>query len=164
MTSKTIEPVTETMIAEMEEIFKLFDKDNDGLVANTEFGTMIRALNMNPSEEEVKKLVEDADPEHTGSFSRDAFFTVATKRGKDNDTYEDLIEAFRTLVTNPDKKTTAVYPVSETWFKSAMGQYGEPMQKAEVEEVLADLNVLYKNEDNQSMVNCEEFAKLLMSK
>ena len=162
--SKAIEPLTETIIAEMEEIFKLFDKDNDGLVANSEFGTMIRALNMNPSEEEVTKLVESADPEHTGSFSRDSFFTIATKRGKDTDTFEDLLDAFK-ILNKDNGKEPKIKPMQESWFKLVMTTYSEKLKEKEVEEVLTDLDVIYvQPSDNQKVINYEDLAKLLMNK
>ena len=41
------------MIAEIREIFSLFDKDADGFVETSHLGTIIRGLNMNPSETEV---------------------------------------------------------------------------------------------------------------
>jgi calmodulin len=41
--------LTDVMIAEIREIFTLFDKDADGYVSTQDLGTIIRGLNMNPS-------------------------------------------------------------------------------------------------------------------
>jgi len=43
-------------IAEIREIFTLFDKNADAYVATSDLGTIIRGLNMNPSEREVAEM------------------------------------------------------------------------------------------------------------
>ena len=58
--------LTDVMIAEIREIFSLFDKDADGFVETSQLGTIIRGLNMNPSEAEVAEMVKDVDPDVFG--------------------------------------------------------------------------------------------------
>ena len=41
---------------EIKEIFALFDKSNRGQVATSELGTLIRALNLNPTDAEIKEM------------------------------------------------------------------------------------------------------------
>ena len=55
-------------IAEIREIFTLFDKNSDGYVNTNELGTILRALNMNPTQAEVKQKEAEVDPNDTGSF------------------------------------------------------------------------------------------------
>jgi calmodulin len=62
------EMLNEVTIAEIREIFTLFDKNADGYVATTELGTIIRGLNFNPTEREVADMQRDVDPNQTGSF------------------------------------------------------------------------------------------------
>ena len=63
-----IDMLNEVQIAEIREIFTLFDKNSDGLVNTNELGTMVRALNMNPTEIEVIEMQQDVDPEKEGQF------------------------------------------------------------------------------------------------
>ena len=42
--------LNELQIAEIREIFTLFDKNSDGLVNTSELGTIVRALSLNPTE------------------------------------------------------------------------------------------------------------------
>ena len=42
--------------SEIKEIFDLFDKSNRGTVSTSELGTLIRALNLNPTETEITEL------------------------------------------------------------------------------------------------------------
>jgi calmodulin len=63
------EVLTDVLIAEIREIFTLFDKDADGYVSTQDLGTIIRGLNMNPSQREVEEMVRDVDPSATGTFN-----------------------------------------------------------------------------------------------
>ena len=62
------EMLNEVQIAEIREIFTLFDKNSDGLVNTGELGTMIRALKMNPTEKEVLDMQKEVDPDSEGQF------------------------------------------------------------------------------------------------
>lgn len=53
---------------EIKEIFDLFDKNNRGVVATTELGTLVRALNLNPTETEITEMQAKVDPKGAGSF------------------------------------------------------------------------------------------------
>ena len=44
-----VEQLDDVQIAEIREIFTLFDKNSDGYVNTSELGTILRALNMNPT-------------------------------------------------------------------------------------------------------------------
>ena len=56
---------------EIKEIFALFDKSNRGQVATSELGTLVRALNLNPTETEIKEMEQRVDHKNTGSFTLD---------------------------------------------------------------------------------------------
>ena len=62
------EQLSEIQIAEIREIFTLFDKNSDGYVNTNELGTIIRALGQNPSNSDIKDMEKDVDPNDTGSF------------------------------------------------------------------------------------------------
>ena len=63
-----LEQLTEIQIAEIREIFTLFDKNSDGYVNTSELGTILRNLGYNPTQAEVKEMENDVDPNDTGSF------------------------------------------------------------------------------------------------
>lgn len=60
--------MNEVVIAEIREIFTLFDKNADGYVTTNDLGTIVRGLNFNPTEREVAEMQKDVDPQQTGSF------------------------------------------------------------------------------------------------
>ena len=89
------EVLTDVMIAEIREIFSLFDKDADGFVQTSDLGTIVRGLNMNPSETEVAEMIRDVDPEGRGSFNQNALCSLIARRPKEEQTLEDIVEALR---------------------------------------------------------------------
>ena len=68
--NQRVEQLTEIQIAEIREIFTLFDKNSDGYVNTSELGTMLRALGMNPTQQEVKDMEKELDGNDTGSFDQ----------------------------------------------------------------------------------------------
>ena len=72
--------------SEIKEIFALFDKSNRGQVATSELGTLIRALNLNPTEDEITEMKSKVDPKNNGSFTLSALEKVVQERPKDKET------------------------------------------------------------------------------
>ena len=48
-------------LAEVQEVFSLFDKDGDGAIVIKELGPVLRSLGYNPAETEIDKLMEEYD-------------------------------------------------------------------------------------------------------
>lgn len=51
-----------TNLLEFKDAFALFDKRGDGKIDSEQIGDVLRALNLNPTEADVKKIVNDVDP------------------------------------------------------------------------------------------------------
>ena len=47
---------------EIKEVFLLFDKNSEGYVQTHELGTLVRAINLNPTESELAELCKRIDP------------------------------------------------------------------------------------------------------
>ena len=47
--------------ADIKEAFELFDKDGDGRITCEELGTVMKSLGQNPTDEELKQMVEEVD-------------------------------------------------------------------------------------------------------
>ena len=91
------EVLTDVMIAEIREIFSLFDKDADGFVQTSDLGTIVRGLNFNPSETDVAEMIRDVDPEGRGSFNQNALCSLIARRPKEQETLEEIVEALRII-------------------------------------------------------------------
>ena len=90
----------DVQIAEIREIFTLFDKNSDGYVNTSELGTILRALNMNPTQTECKEKEGEVDPNDTGSFDQMNLISLIARHPKQLDTIENMIEAIKLLASN----------------------------------------------------------------
>ena len=156
------EMLNETTIAEIRELFTLFDKNSDGYVNTTELGTIIRALNMNPSESDVSEMMKDVDSSNSGSFDQNSLISLVARRGKTVETLDEMIEALRLFGENngdAKDKDKEIVKMSVESFKYSMTTIGEKMLDHQIEEILTDSELVY---DEYIMI--EEFAKYLLSR
>jgi calmodulin len=81
-TTQKAETLNEVVIAEIWEIFTLFDKNADGYVDTSQLGTMIRGLGYNPTEREVAEMQKDVDPNQSGSFDKNSLISLIARKPK----------------------------------------------------------------------------------
>tara|TARA_B110000285_G_C14657115_1_gene394483 strand:- start:291 stop:563 length:273 start_codon:yes stop_codon:yes gene_type:complete len=86
--NQRVEQLTEIQIAEIREIFTLFDKNSDGYVNTNELGTMLRALGMNPTQAEVKDMEKELDGNDTGSFDQMGLIGLIARKPRQEQTLE----------------------------------------------------------------------------
>lgn len=55
-------------LTEFRDAFSLFDKRGDGKIDSDQVGDVIRALGLNPTEADVKKIVGEIDPQGMNSL------------------------------------------------------------------------------------------------
>ena len=112
--------------SEIKEIFMLFDKNSDGYVHTQELGTLVRAINLNPSEQEIVEMMKKVDPHSAGQFDLTSLENLIRERGNDPDTLDDVITALRVFDTDKDGK------ISVEEFTYAMVNMGERMTEQEI--------------------------------
>merc|ERR1711937_243781 len=86
---------TEDQIEDFKEVFQLFDTKGDGLIQVTQVGEVLRALGQNPTEGEVKKLVQSTktrDPDSRLTFETFLPLLAAVSGRKITDTADDFVE------------------------------------------------------------------------
>ena len=87
--------LTEDQIAEFKEAFNIFDKDGNGEITTKELGTVLRKLGQIPTEETLKQIIAEVDYDKNGTKSFKEFLGLMEKKLRENDTEDELIEAFR---------------------------------------------------------------------
>ena len=110
------EMLNEVQIAEIWEIFTLFDKDSDGYVDTVHLGTMIRGLGYNPSQKEVKEMEKDVDPSGAGSFDKNSLISLVARRPKKEVTLQQMIDALTTLSDPAEQEGNALRKFQEDNF------------------------------------------------
>merc|ERR1711987_27790 len=75
--------LTEEQIAEFKEAFSLFDKDGDGNITSKELGTVMRSLSQNPTEAELRDMINEVDADGNGTIDFQEFLTMMARKMKD---------------------------------------------------------------------------------
>ncbi len=158
-TGQKYEALTEVQIAEIREIFTLFDKNSDGYVNTAELGTIVRGLNLNPSDAEVNEMVKEVDPSSVGQFDQNSLISLIAKRPKQQETLEEMIEALKQIADAPDDSSDQKMKLSNMQLKHMLSTMGEKMSEHQIDEILTDSDVVH-----EETIQIEEFAKYLMSR
>ena len=139
--------------SEIKEIFMLFDKNSDGFVHTQELGTLVRAINLNPSEAEILEMMKKVDPNNSGQFDLTSLENLIRDRGNDPDTLDDVITALKVFDADRDGK------ISVEEFTYAMVNMGERMSEQEIQEIVADCQLV-----NNNQIALEDFARMIMNR
>ncbi|KXX73933.1 Calmodulin [Madurella mycetomatis] len=137
-------------IAEFKEVFNAFDTDGTGDITASELGQVMRKLGLNPSNEELDDLVNEADLNKDGVISFDEFLALMSKDVKEVDAEEELLNAFKVF----DKDGSGT--ISSDELRNVLKSLGEILTDDEVEQMvqLAD-----RNGDGQ--IDYKEFAHIM---
>ena len=123
------------------------------MVHTQELGTLVRAINLNPSEAEIADMMRKVDPSNSGQFGLEALENLIRERGKDPDTLDDVINALRVFDADKDGK------ISVEEFTYAMVNMGERMNEQEIQEIIADSQLV-----NNNYIQLEDFARMIMNR
>lgn len=145
--------LTEEQISEFKEAFSLFDKDGDGCITTKELGTVMRSLGRNPTEAEVQDMINEVDADGNGTIDFPEFLNLMSRKMKDADSEEELMEAFKVF----DKEQNGFISAAE--LRHLMTNLGEKLTAEEVDEMIREADV-----DGDGQVNYKEFVKMMLTK
>ena len=148
-----VENLSEERITEFKAAFELFDKDRDGAINNKELGTVMRNLGQNPSEEELKQMINEIDFDKNGVIDFNEFLYLMVKKMNGNDTEEELLEAFKVF----DRDGNGYVTSHE--LRCVMTTLCEETSPEEIEEMIKEADI-----DGDGQVDYQEFVKMMMSK
>ena len=80
---------------EIDDAFKLFDKDGSGNIDFYELRDAMRALGLQMTKEEVKEMMLKIDQDNNGFIDQDEFRVLMTEKLKDRNQEDELKKAFR---------------------------------------------------------------------
>ncbi|RUS31510.1 calmodulin-1 [Jimgerdemannia flammicorona] len=181
--SRQADQLTEDQISEFKEAFSLFDKDGDGTITTKELGTVMRSLNLNPTEAELQDMINEVDADGNGNIDFPEFLTMMARKMKDTDSEEEIKEAFKVfdkdgngfisaaelrhvmtslgnLISNSYTSLIAILLDSKdkemglnVWWRIP----GETLSDEEVDEMIREADV-----DGDGQINYEEFVKMMV--
>jgi calmodulin len=139
-TIKPKKPVTElapTVVAEMKDVFSLFDFNNDGTIATEDLGTVLRGLGQNLTEAQISDFINENDHDGSGSLDFACFFSIVAGNQpmRPASTLEEVEEYFEPFDLYKDGLMNAED------FIIMLKEMGEPLTNDDVEHLLREIEI-----------------------
>ncbi|KAK7613018.1 hypothetical protein IWX49DRAFT_51713 [Phyllosticta citricarpa] len=132
--------------------FSVFDKNSDGVITAEELGEVMRSLGQEPTEEELRDIVNELDVDTSGSIDFEEFLKMMAAKSKSMDSEQELRQAFAVF----DRDGTGTIDASE--LSHVLKSLGEKLSDAEIDEIIkqADLN-------GDGAIDYNEFVRFIKS-
>ena len=75
-----VDKLTPEQIAEFKYAFSLFDSNGDGVISTKELGTIMRSLGQNPTETELKDMIDEVDQDGSRCIDFPEFLTLMSRK------------------------------------------------------------------------------------
>ncbi|RMZ76938.1 hypothetical protein DV737_g4613, partial [Chaetothyriales sp. CBS 132003] len=135
------------------EVFALFDKDSSGTITASELGDVMRSLGQNPSETELRDMINEVDVDQSGAIDFDEFLKMMSTTLKPIDVDQETKAAFAVF----DKDGSGTISAEE--LRQVMKSLGEDLTDAEIDEMIREAD-----KDQDGTIDYEEFVQLLSPK
>lgn len=142
--------LTDDKIAEFRCAFDLFDTDGDNFISAKELSNVIENTGQSVSQEDLREMIREVDEDGDGLINFDEFLDLMESKMKDNDSEEELMEAFKLF----DKNSNNL--VSKNEIKQVMHMLGENLSQDEIEDLMMQFD-----QDRDGFLNYEEFKKMM---
>jgi calmodulin len=83
-----------TIPGELKELFRIFDKDNDGFITINELRTAMRCLGYETKIEELQELIKEFDKDENGNLDINEFVELVNKKIEEAEKEKELIDTF----------------------------------------------------------------------
>ena len=151
-------PSTTDELAEMKEVFACFDKDSSGTVTTAELGLVLKSMNKNFNEEELKRIVSKFDSNGDGLIDFDEFYLMMTKhekqekgnKEKEKEKVDELAQAFAVFDKDGDGNITAKE------LEIVMKALGEHIDRETI-----DLMIESVDTDKNGFIDIHEFKRMM---
>ena len=142
--------MTEEQIAEFKEAFSVFDRNGDGAITREELGTVMRSLGQNPTETDLKDIINEVDADHDGKINFHEFLTMMGLKMEEANREAELREAFQLF----DMDSNGLISAEE--LRHVMKNLGENLTDGEIGEMMREADT-----DGDGQINYAEFVKMM---
>ena len=138
---------------EIKDIFNKYDSNRDGNVTSDELANILKAININVSDEEIKEIIEELELEGNNEINYEDFVSIVNRREKDVDTEEEVLKAFKFF----DKEGNGLININD--LKHIMITVSKNLSELEIDDMLKEADL-----DMDGFINYEEFIRSLLTK
>jgi calmodulin len=150
--------LTPELIQEFRQAFSLFDRQNNGSIDTTELRDLLMLLGMGQSEQEILAVIQEADEDGSGSIDEGEFLDLMAKLMRDQETEEEVSEAFRPIDEGCDGR------VSVTAMYEGLGLTDKEREKLPIELFRDHVRSVIRIEQDGKIEYASFIRKMLMRK
>ena len=155
MSDKQQIELDDAQIAELREIFRSFDRNNDGSLTQLELGSLLRSLGLKPSPEQLETLIQNTDKNSNGLIEFSEFITLVAPDllpAKSPYTEDQLRQLFRLF----DRDGNGFITAAE--LAHSMAKLGHALTAEELTGMIKEADL-----DGDGTINFEEFSLAINS-
>ncbi|KAF3957144.1 hypothetical protein ACB098_10G007300 [Castanea mollissima] len=155
MSNKQPIELDDEQIAELREIFRSFDRNNDGSLTQLELGSLLRSLGLKPSPEQLETLIQKTDKNSNGLIEFSEFITLVAPDllpAKSPYTEDQLRQLFRLF----DRDGNGFITAAE--LAHSMAKLGHALTAEELTGMIKEADL-----DGDGTINFEEFSLAINS-
>ncbi|KAE8724169.1 putative calcium-binding protein CML17 [Hibiscus syriacus] len=151
MSGKEPVKLDDEQIAELLEIFRSFDRNNDGSLTQLELGSLLRSLGLEPSSDQVEALIQKADTNNNGLVEFSEFVSlVAPEMLSEKSPYGE--QQLRQLFKMLDRDGNGYITAAE--LAHSMAKLGHALTAEELTGMIKEADT-----DGDGMISFEEFSQ-----
>ncbi|XP_008800092.1 probable calcium-binding protein CML18 [Phoenix dactylifera] len=142
-------------LAELREIFRSFDRNNDGSVTQLELGSLLRSLGLKPSPDQLEALIQKADTNNNGLVEFSEFVALVAPellRAKSPYTEEQLRQLFKMF----DRDGNGFITAAE--LAHSMAKLGHALTAEELTGMIKEADT-----DGDGRISFQEFSQAIIS-
>lgn len=144
---------TNTLFVSLLKFICILDRDGDGTITTNELYTVMKALGLNPTEEDLRDMIKEVDSDGNGTVEFPEFCQLLAQKFVGNHSEEDeIMEAFKVF----DKDGNGF--ISATELRSVMISLGRKLTDEEIDEIIREVDL-----DGDGQIDYEEFVKMMGS-
>ncbi|KAK7360889.1 hypothetical protein VNO77_02906 [Canavalia gladiata] len=155
MSTKQAVNLDDEQIAELREIFRSFDRNNDGSLTQLELSSLLRSLGLKPTVEQLESFIHKADRNNNGLVEFSEFVALVAPEllpAKSPYTEEQLRHLFRMF----DRDGNGFITAAE--LAHSMAKLGHALTADELTGMIKEADT-----DGDGMISYQEFAKAITS-
>jgi Ca2+-binding EF-hand superfamily protein len=132
----------------LNEVFRIFDTNDDGLISTREMALAIRAFGHNPTQTQMSAYTKEVNKDQRGGISFKDFSELMANKMNTLDSPEDIVDAFRVF----DMEEKGLLSVNE--LRHVLMNLGEKLSEQEMSEMIKAAKV-----DSNGNIDYREFVK-----
>ena len=148
-----MEEISDIKLKEYREAFDMFDKDHNGKITLKELSNIMKSLNQEPTESELREMISEVDLDGNGEIDFEEFVTLMNNRAKESETEEEIISAFRVFDLEGKGFINAIQ------LKFILTTMADRLSEEDIEKIVEEADM-----EGTGCINYEAFVRNMMSK